>query len=838
MPYEVCLHEFEALLQEVQSDDLIRAAETESDTRAKLIDRILVRALGWPEANIRRERWTETGPSDYVLTAPHPTLVVEAKRVGEPFLFPLEKGRRTYALSSLRSEGNGVGAAINQARRYADDEGIEFACATNGAQWIIFRAITPNEPWAKGTAIVFRSLEDILNEFPEFWNLLSFESVAQHSLRAALTTAAKSRQVFARALDDVLYADALLARNKLATQLQPLIDAMFGDLTGEQQEEGLRRCYVYDRRVEGVARAVQARFNDTVPAFAAEAGFLDLIETEHRSGALDRDFKRAVERGDFGTTVLLLGGVGSGKTTFIHRFFRVTAKAFVEQRCLWFYIPFTNAPLDSAEFAAFIRSKILLDLKLRYAALKLGTLPKLEQIYEDVLVEQMEGLWAALPAEEQQRRRISFLETQVVGPHHCDAVLRFLRKSGLAVTVVLDNVDQREPAEQMRVFLLAHEICRTFDAIVFVALREESFFRAAQAGAFNAYHNTRYHIATPDVRALLEMRVAYAIDVSGAGTDTLRLKLRSGMEFNAEEIKVFMHILNSGALKGNPAISQFIDAVSYGDMRKALGMFNTFMTSGVANVERWLAIFREEGRYNVAEHEFIKAVMLNDYQFYKERRSRVLNLLEVSSAATASNLTTLRLLEFLARRAGHSHPEGVGFVPIEDLLRAFAEVFGDSEDVEFHLSRLLPAQLLEADNRQVTTLANIRFVRITPSGDYYLNTLSRRFVYLDIVGSDTPIWNRRTINELKQRATATDLYERVYRAEWLVSYLKIEDARTSETVSPQLLRRVFPNETVAELEQGYRNDLGRVARSASLDRARLDEIRADVARLSKNVEPL
>ena len=41
---------------------------SESDTRVKLIDKILIEVCGWPETNIKRESHSDSGFSDYILT--------------------------------------------------------------------------------------------------------------------------------------------------------------------------------------------------------------------------------------------------------------------------------------------------------------------------------------------------------------------------------------------------------------------------------------------------------------------------------------------------------------------------------------------------------------------------------------------------------------------------------------------------------------------------------------------------------------------------------------------------------------------------------------------------
>lgn len=826
--YEKGKNALDHLSSDISTGQLIQSDATESDTRAKIIDRILVDVLGWEERQIDRERHSEPGFLDYAIRCPHDTLVIEAKRTGLHFKLPFERARRTYSVSSLRGYPDHVGDAIDQVRNYADAEGIEYACVTNGSQWIVFRAISPREKWVKGQAVVFRSLEDISENFVEFWNLLSADAIAGQSLLNTLAGSARDRPSFARALDGLSYSDNHLQRNSLSSQLQPLIQGLFRDLTDADYDEILRRCYVIDRKVEGVSGEVEALFNDTLPEFARRAGFQDLVETSNRSGALDDDYRRAVERGNFGRTVLLLGGVGSGKTTFIHRFFRVTAREFVDQHCLWFYVPFTEAPLSADGFGTFVRERILRQLAQQYSIVDIETLPVLRAIYAEPLRKLHAGVWAELDNKERTCREADFFEARSAEPTHCDAVLKHLRASGKSITVVLDNVDQREPADQVRIFLLAQSLCRDFDAIAFVALREESFFQAEQAGAFNAYHNTRYHIASPDVRALLRKRVEYALEVSEKGTEALRYRLRSGMEFNAQEIRSFMSILNEGALKANPAIAQFIDAIAQGNMRSALDMFGQFMVSGSTNVEKMLDIFRRQGIYHVAEHEVIKAVMLGDFQFYREARSRIANVYEVSSASAASNLTAPRLLHFLRHRSGQSHPEGSGFVRVEEVIDCFGEIFGDTEDVRLQLQRMIGSRLIETDNRQVNTLTGARLLRITKCGSYYFSMLMRRFQYLDHVALDTPCADRKVVQDLTALASSTDMYDRVRRVEIFLRYLKGEDDRSLAPAPRKLARKVFGDNISVKIADSAHADIKRVARNAKLSPKRLDQIRNDI----------
>jgi len=82
-------------------------------------------------------------------------------------------------------------------------------------------------------------------------------------------------------------------------------------------------------------------------------------------------------------------------------------------------------------------------------------------------------------------------------------------------------------------------------------------------------------------------------------------------------------------LEWSRRISRFIECICFGNMRSALQMFTTFLTSGATDVDKMLLIYRRSGQYNVAFHEFLKSVMLEDRAYYKEDQSPIFNLIAV-----------------------------------------------------------------------------------------------------------------------------------------------------------------------------------------------------------------
>jgi hypothetical protein len=809
------------------------AAISESDTRAKLIDRMLTQVLGWEESQIKREPNVESGYVDYVLSCPHAQLVVEAKRIGVSFSLPLEKKNRRYVLRGMSSEGSDVGAAIRQARRYCDDLGVEFGCVSNGHQWIVFHAITRGSPWLDSRAVVFRSLDDICDNFVDFWNTISVVAVKSKSLASAFGNSVRTRPEFVRPIRKLGFAESPLERNFLSPQMQPVIDALFRDLTGWRDSDVLRSCYVWEKETTDAKDGVTEAVVGSLPEIRWQRGFSELVTAEHSNGEFGSAFYRAVDQGKYGTTILLLGKIGSGKTTLLQRLIGSGDLSVIRDKAAVVYVPFTDAPPDPVGVKSFVRRKVLEELKAQHPDVEWKSYELLKQVYARDIDEHRNGIWKMLPESAVAMRESALLQSSINAENHADRVLKWLRSIGAAVVVVIDNMDHHSPSQQETVFLHAHALSRDFDAIVIVALREETFFRGLQTGSFNAYSNIRYQISPPNVRSVLRKRIEYVLRCCEQGSESLQRLCRSDADFDVESIGLFLeqaHLAMREQRIGNPAIASLLDSLSDGNMREALELFGLYLVSGATKVEHILKIVKASGMYRIAEHEFIKAIMLGDFQYYRDSRSHICNVFDVTSGETASNLTAIRLLRYLHRRSGVAHAEGHSFVDIDAVLRDFERVFGDSEDVKAQIERLLQRRLVDVDTRSPSTISGAKAVQINRRGRYYLTMLCRRFQYAELVSLDTPICLPAVQQRLEGFNQSTMIH-RMSRAELLFAYLRYEETRSLEGCSIELAEAAFGTGIVDELFAQYSNGVEDVRSRTDVSRDELLSIRADAEHL-------
>lgn len=792
-PADVALKRLNAIAEEFSSFLQTAGKVSEADTRVKLIDRVLKEVCEWPESELSRENHMESGYSDYQLKVRRaPYVVVEAKRKGIAFVLPDRSTHRSPKLNGALVTDTNVKEAVYQVRQYCDDQGIKFAIATNGSAWIVFRAIRDDMPWKEGRAHIFPSLSYIQKHFVEFWNLLSYDAICTGSLDSEFGRLAPSSRKLDRVIDRLFNADLPLRRNRLNSQLQPLIKYIFEDIAAQKNIDLLQSCYVHTGSLHIVTDELNVVITDTIPKDDTFAGTKPLKQSKEDAGEFGKEVMHAV-RERKGELYLLLGGIGSGKTTFLRRYQRIIAKDFLDTSTFTFHLDFLQATLEIDKMELFVWNMILEILRTEYTDLDVEQRKYIKSIFKDK-IKNLEA--TALRGVKKHTEEFE----QALGPYLVkwqDNLIDYVPKLLRIATIVnkrtavlfIDNVDQLDPEYQSQIFLLAQRITRLAGNVTIIALREESYYAPSIQNTFTAYTSHKFHIASPHFRKMINNRIEYAIRALETHESDARSTILRGYTFDTTDISEFLRIVQKSVFGWSSRISRFIECICFGNMRSAIQMFTTFLTSGATDVDKMLLIYRRDGAYHVAFHEFLKSVMLQERAYYKEDQSPILNLFNCSSERNSSHFTALRFLALLLDHRGESSSEGRGYMELARVVGFFADSFDDVRDLSTTLDRLVSRQLIEVNTRSIKTVSGASHVRVTAAGWYYPRYLARTFAYLDLVLQDTPLNDDSTekllrksvydVNNLadKEQEKEERMQVRFNRTQLFLDYLAAEENR-------------------------------------------------------------
>lgn len=779
---------------------------SESDSRAKIIDEIFQKSLGWCEEDITREEHVSEGFVDYVFRiGTRPVFIVEAKKIGTSFTIPFDLKRNRHKLTGpLLSDGN-IKDAVEQAQKYSIGSGTTFAIVTNGFQFLIFETFKYGGKWKEGICTVFKSFEDIFNNFTLFWNILSRNAVENGSLRAFISDENQPVE-FARVLDSVRSSEEKVGKNFLAGSMTPVIQHVFGDLTDDDKQELLERCYIQQQQMMYTGDTIKARFKEA--RVSNQPMDISLLGGEGADRGFQVSFDKCREflrKHESGSTIVLLGGVGSGKTTFLHYFFKVEMKT--RKDIIWFYVDFGKSHPNVEKIEQMIFESIVKCYEKHYKA-------SLESLLSNA------GMDSVTPDEKSILTMFSLLVFK-----------------GYSVSIVLDNVDRLSGGGnidyQERVFQLSQYFAEKFRTIIIITLREETYFRSKKSGILDAYLIPKFTISSPDFEELLRRRVSYALDFLKKREDEIVRKMHGPLPRREDwwMIKLVFRIVNVSIRKDRRVgkdILRFINDVSGGDMRKALEFFNSYITSRNTDVTEMIRIEKivppnspPYRHYQIPLHHIIRSIMLDDDLYYASSRSHIFNLFFANAQYTNSHFLHLRLLNYLYRRQNYYADIDFGFVLIDEIVENADMVGISRRAIQDSLVKMSRDGLIIFDNQDSNAYAAARFAKITVRGKYYIESLVNKFAYLDLVFQDTPICDMNAVTKLRSKLDIDPLLTKKeavdFRSERVMMFLdyleKMEDIEfecnsiysQSDLTKQKLMRNIM--ETCAKEMEGIKEEV-------------------------------
>lgn len=772
----------------------------EATTRLHLVNSLLHGVLSWPKAAVIAEERYEGRYADYSVGRPATRLIFEAKREGVYFDLPAGVGPGVMNLSTLFSTSAEFEAAARQVLGYCQERGVPLAAATNGHQLVAFLASRQDGvPPLSGRALVFDSFTGMEEAFPLLWNNLSPEGVEARTIHATLgdTVVSTPPAKLSARIPDY---PGFWVRNRIQTELKILADLVLEDIARapELEEEFLRQCYSSTNTLSEYAlvsrEILEARYT-ALTSIETEAALAPARRNDGLSPALTMD----VAAGSLGRRpLILLGDVGVGKSMFIRHFMHIDAKVVLSQSIV-LSINFGGEATLAEDLKNYVMERFV--DQLRDYDIDIEADKFVRNVYKPELRSFDNSIAGRLKKESPQEfalREISLLEGKVAArDRHLEKSLRYASRSmKRQIIVFLDNIDQRDADFQEQVFLIGQSLAETWPATVFLSLRPDTFYRSRNVGSLTGYQPRVFTIAPPDIKQVIDKRLRFC---AGLVNDPgVRHQLMpQALDQQASTLGVYLDIL-ARSFDQHDELVEFVENLSGGNVREALGFLNTFVGSGHVNTRKILEIEAKDGNYLIPLHEFVRAIIFGDHQYFDPAASPIANVLEISTDDGREHFLLTLLLVHIERAGEVGRREG--FVGIDEIM-----VFGQSlgyvpAQIEFALRHGVDKRLLQMGPQRGDETS--RRYRITTVGAYTYKKLLPTFIYVDAVVVDTPIVDADAEQAI---AHCREVEDRLLRAKHFVSYL---DAQWTAVERPNL-----PFDW-PEMSRQLSSDFVRVERSA------------------------
>jgi len=704
--------------------------ESEAQTRFDIIDRIIKEVLQWEHGQISVEPHTsgeKSGYIDYLLTAGDYKIIIEAKKIGATFPSPTRR-KKLKVNGTILGTGE-IKKALEQAEAYAINKGADVVIVTNGTCWCFYT--TKYDDRDKLHANILFPFED-LNDAEELFNFFEVHYVEQGSL---LNISSELEIVLNNKIINILdNSDYRLGRNSIADHIMKGIDNAIMSEALLSNEDILRECYVESDSRTKFDKTLQIHLTQYKPSILEPA---KKIRREQKNDAIV-DLIKISTPNVLSPVTLIIGSVGSGKSTYLKHFELIKSKEILgEQKAHWIYIDYEKMGVNGnpRNFLYKSLNEYLLEEKKENPT---DFVTVIKPAYEKQIEALRRGPYALLSQEkfDEKINEIIDKDFQEREPY-VEKVYNYIASQQLCV-IVIDNVDLYEDDNlETKVFSEAISISKTLKCVVFISLRDSTYIKHKNSSIFNAYELKKFWINPPAFKDVLSKRLNYAS--RSLKDESAIIELYSGSRLNVTDLGLFFRIVQKSVL--NETNSKLLEYLSDRNTRKGITLIQNFLISGHIQADKAIKDYIEgDSKFDFPFHEVFKGSVLGPWKYYKEDRSEVINIFDSKLGSKKQQLIFLYLLKFLQINARIDKAE----VDYKEIVN-FISYFATSEDVCKELiEKLLAFNLIHTNERH---LDNPKYF-ITLCGGYYISNLCKMFVYVETVLYDTNILNNDIFNKI------------------------------------------------------------------------------------------
>jgi len=776
---------------------------SEADVRMKLIDPIFVDILGWPMADIHLEESDAAGSIDYRFTRGDLSrLIVEAKKKGRDLGINQQHAARFFKLDGAVFKTEASQEGIRQTIRYCAHRSTELACVTNGRQWFVFRGsrLGDGTDILKGVACVFGSLEAIRKEFRCFYDLLACESVSQNCYRAIFHEA-EGQPVRSTAFRSPVRRPetrSYLSGDRLSSDLDRIMLSFFQDLAGQDDPEARRACFVTTKESDDAERNL-ARISEELRDRVKSLDTSDAIQITE---AIER--VRDMKRHEF---VLLVGTKGSGKSTFVDRFFADVLSPRIAEYCVVVRVNLASCGCDASSIIEWLDSRFL-------DAAEKATFAGSYPLYED-----LQGMfygeyqrWRDGHAKHLYQTDKNTFKTQFGAyvesirhdrPH--DYIIKLLH---LVVfnfkkipCLVFDNADHFDVPFQQEVFKYAQSLYDQCLSLVIVPITDTTSWQLSKQGAMQSFYTDSYFLPTPPTELILRQRIEFieakvAEEKPEAGTGYF---IGRGIPLDISNIRAFAACLQSLFLNTGQ-VAEWVGALANHDIRRSLQLTREIMASPHIQVGDLLKAYIGQSAMEVSIDRVKLAIVRMKYDIYPAGTSSFIqNVFDLTSGSDTTPLLATRALQLL-ESAWRRNPDDDGrYVSVHEVVDYLREMGIEPRATRSVLNAMLKTGLILGYDPRVDEVNDELRVELSPSGNLHLRWSRGDWVYLESMAMVTPLLDQTVFEDI----TANLQDGRPHRLRNAISsfihYLLDEDSQYCSVPNHKLYR--IQAEVTRKLEQ-------------------------------------
>lgn len=358
-----------------------------------------------------------------------------------------------------------------------------------------------------------------------------------------------------------------------------------------------------------------------------------LLSTDAPVELVQKMNQRIEEKNEAYSLMLLIGNVGSGKTTFIRYFKKMFLEdkyPYLANQCDWVFLNMNFAPISGTEIYDWIKNNIINEIKANHKDIAFSDIELIKKIFRKEIRDFDTGIGALLKnsKEEYNKELFRLLKDKLENATtYLDAILSYLRETKQTLPiVVLDNCDKRSKDEQLLMFQVAEWIRTTFKCIVILPMRDSTYdLYRNEPPLDTVVKDLVFRIDPPDLLKVIQARLDYIIRITNQTESTYVLKNGINVSIQRSElIEYFRCILL--AIRSNRSAADIFYKLSDRNTRNGIQLFEDFCKSGHILSDDIFKIRASSREYELPLYKFLNALLRKNRKYYHGDASNFVNL--------------------------------------------------------------------------------------------------------------------------------------------------------------------------------------------------------------------
>ena len=506
------------------------------------------------------------------------------------------------------------------------------------------------------------------------------------------------------------------------------------------------------------------------------------LATETPTELVQRLSMRVAQKNEAYSLFLLVGNVGSGKTTFIRYFKDVFLRKNhpdLLNQCDWIFINMNLAPVSSQEIYPWIKQEIIAKLIGNHPNTDFDALDTIRKIFRKDIKAFEDGLGALLAEDKQTYNNELFkllTKKQEDKTIYLDSLIAFLKGIGGYLPIIeLDKCDKRNKDDQLLMFQVAQWLRTSFKCLVILPMRDNTYDQYRDEPPLDTVvKDLVFRIDPPDLLKVIQARLDYIMRITRQEDTTYVLQNGINVAVKKTELIEYFKCIMM-AIRSDQMSSNIFYRLSDRNTRNGIQLFEDFCKSGHIQSEDFLMI-RTTGKDALPRHKFLNALLRKNRKYYNGEQSNFVNLFYSNySDDFPDPFVRIDILEWLKRNYENMGPSNTkGMFPVRELNQELQLSGHSSIVINRETNYLLKRGLIICESLQNEVEEN-DLIKITIPGMLHLSLLAN-VTYLAACAEDVQFKNTATMTAIAKRLASADYLSKlntVLTALDLVTYLDI-----------------------------------------------------------------